>query len=113
LLLTQAAHRKTREHVLYAALRAAGIKPGYRTHGFHLFRHSAGSIVHSITRDVKTTRELLGLSRLSTTADERVRQLDREGKLPAEKMPSGQRVFRVEDVERLAEERTRLSAKAR
>lgn len=38
---------------------------------------------------------------------ERVRQLEREGKLPAEKMPRGQRVFRVEDVERLATERER------
>jgi len=36
---------------------------------------------------------------------ERVRQLEREGKLPAEKMPHGQRVFREEDVERLAVER--------
>jgi DNA-binding transcriptional MerR regulator len=38
---------------------------------------------------------------------ERVRQLEREGKLPAEKLPSGQRVFRSEDVERLAFERER------
>jgi len=38
---------------------------------------------------------------------ERVRQLEREGKLPAEKMPRGRRVFRTEDVERLAEERER------
>lgn len=58
-----------RKEILYEALIAAGIKPGYRSHGFHLFRHSAGSIVHSITRDVKTTQALLGHSRLSTTAD--------------------------------------------
>ena len=58
-----------RKKVLYEALASAGFKPGYRSHGFHLFRHSAGSIVHSITRDVKTTQELLGHSRLSTTAD--------------------------------------------
>jgi DNA-binding transcriptional MerR regulator len=38
---------------------------------------------------------------------ERVRQFEREGKLPAEKMPSGQRVFRAEDVDRLAIERQR------
>lgn len=44
--------------------------------------------------------------RLDCSAD-RVRQLEREGKLPAEKMPSGQRLFRQEDVERLAEERAR------
>lgn len=40
-----------RKNVLHKALKAAGIEPGYRSHGFHLFRHSAGSIVHSITRD--------------------------------------------------------------
>jgi DNA-binding transcriptional MerR regulator len=38
---------------------------------------------------------------------ERVRQLEREGKLLAEKMPSGQRIFRTEDVERFAVERER------
>ena len=58
-----------RTEVLYKALQSVGIRPGYRSHGFHLFRHSAGSIVHSITRDVKTAQEFLGHSRLSTTAD--------------------------------------------
>ena len=58
-----------RKEVLPKALKAAGIEPGHRTHGFHLFRHSAGSIVHAITGDVKTAQELLGHSRLSTTAD--------------------------------------------
>lgn len=38
---------------------------------------------------------------------ERVRQLEREGKLPAEKTARGQRIFRAEDVERLAAERNR------
>jgi excisionase family DNA binding protein len=36
---------------------------------------------------------------------EYVRQLERAGKLPAEKMPNGRRVFKTEDVERLAVER--------
>jgi excisionase family DNA binding protein len=36
---------------------------------------------------------------------ERVRQLEREGKLAAEKTPRGQRIFNAEDVERLATER--------
>jgi DNA-binding transcriptional MerR regulator len=35
----------------------------------------------------------------------RVRQLEIAGLLPAEKLPSGQRIFRTEDVERLAAER--------
>jgi len=38
---------------------------------------------------------------------EYVRQLERTGKLPAEKMPNGRRVFKTEDVDRLAEERKR------
>ena len=38
-------------------------------HGFHLFRHSAGSIVHALTRDLKAAQELLGHSRISTTSD--------------------------------------------
>lgn len=45
---------------------------------------------------------------------ERVRQLEREGKLTAEKTPSGQRIFMTEDVERLAAEREQQkSEKAR
>lgn len=36
-----------------------------------------------------------------------VRRLADEGKLPAERTASGQRIFRAEDVERLAAERNR------
>jgi excisionase family DNA binding protein len=36
---------------------------------------------------------------------ERVRQLEREGKLPAEKTLGGVRIFRMEDIERFAAER--------
>jgi excisionase family DNA binding protein len=36
-----------------------------------------------------------------------VRRLADEGKLPAERTANGQRIFRTEDVERLAEERAR------
>ena len=38
---------------------------------------------------------------------EYVRQLERAGKLPAEKMPNGRRVFNAEDVERLRAGRAR------
>lgn len=38
---------------------------------------------------------------------ERVRQLEREGKLPAEKTPNGRRIFKATDVENLAAERER------
>lgn len=60
---------KLRTKVLYPALEKAGIKRGKSTHGFHLFRHSAASIVHAQTRDLSLAQELLGHSRLSTTAD--------------------------------------------
>jgi DNA-binding transcriptional MerR regulator len=43
---------------------------------------------------------------------ERVRQLEREGKLSAEKTPRGVRVFNAEDVERLAAERERQNREA-
>lgn len=36
---------------------------------------------------------------------ERVRQLENAGKLPAKRTASGHRIFRTEDVERLAAER--------
>jgi integrase len=58
-----------RHRVLYPALEAVGIKRQDRMHGFHLFRHSAGSIVHALTRDLKAAQELLGHSRISTTSD--------------------------------------------
>ncbi len=55
--------------VLYPALKSIGIARERNRHGFHLFRHSAASIVHAQTRDVSLAQKLLGHSRLSTTAD--------------------------------------------
>jgi len=55
--------------VLYPALKRVGIERGPNSHGFHLFRHSAASIVHEETRDMSLAQRLLGHSRLSTTAD--------------------------------------------
>ena len=57
-----------REKVLYPALRKAEIEPGDRTHGFHLFRHSAASILAELTHDPMLVRDLLRHTRLSTTA---------------------------------------------
>ena len=52
--------------------------------------------------------EILGTTdaalRLRCSA-EYVRQLERSGRLPAQKMPNGRRVFKADDVERLAAER--------
>jgi DNA-binding transcriptional MerR regulator len=50
---------------------------------------------------VTDTAVRLGLS------TSRVRQLESEGVLPAEKLPNGQRIFLAEDVDRLALERKR------
>jgi integrase len=58
-----------RKKVLYPAMKHAGIVPQARTHGFHMFRHSAGSIVHAKTGDLKLAQELLGHARISTTSD--------------------------------------------
>jgi hypothetical protein len=46
-----------RKEVLYPALKKAGIERVDRTHGFHLFRHSAGSIIHAQTGDLKLAQE--------------------------------------------------------
>jgi integrase len=58
-----------RNMVLYPALERAGIKREPRSYGFHLFRHTAGSIVHELTSDLKLSQELLAHSHISTTAD--------------------------------------------
>jgi len=54
---------------LYPALKRAGLKREPRSYGFHLFRHTAGSIVHELTSDLKLSQELLAHSHISTTAD--------------------------------------------
>ena len=58
-----------RKDVLYPAIAAAGIKRVSRSHGFHVFRHSAATLVHTQMRDLKAAQELLGHSRIDTTAD--------------------------------------------
>src|SRR5262249_18759341 len=58
-----------RRVVLYPAMERAGIERSPRSHGFHLFRHSAASIVHALTSDLKLAQELLGHATIATTAD--------------------------------------------
>jgi integrase-like protein len=55
--------------VLYPSLQRVVIKREPRSHRFHLFRHTAGSIVHELTSDLKLSQELLAHSHISTTAD--------------------------------------------
>ena len=54
---------------LYPAMDSAGIQRKARAHGFHMFRHSAGSIVHAKTGNLKLAQKLLGHARISTTSD--------------------------------------------
>lgn len=57
-----------RKKVLYPALVKAGIIRGARTHGFHLFRHTAATILAELTHDPMLVRDLLRHEKLSTTA---------------------------------------------
>jgi len=50
-------------------MKAAGIIRVSRSHGFHIFRHSAASILYAERGDLKQTQEFLGHARISTTAD--------------------------------------------
>ena len=58
-----------RRVVLYPAMDRCGISREKWSHGFHVFRHTAGSILHAQTGDLKLAQELLGHSRISTTSD--------------------------------------------
>jgi integrase len=58
-----------RRVVLYPAMDRCGVSREKWSHGFHVFRHTAGSIVHAQTGDLKLAQELLGHSRISTTSD--------------------------------------------
>jgi integrase len=58
-----------RECVLYPVMDELEIERREREHGFHIFRHSAGSILHARTGDLKVVQEILGHSRISTTSD--------------------------------------------
>jgi integrase len=58
-----------RGSVLYPALDAVGIERRPRQHGFHLFRHTCGSIVYALTGDIRLAKDALTHSRISTTSD--------------------------------------------
>jgi integrase len=58
-----------RDSVLYPAMDRAGIERGPRTHGFHIFRHSAGGIIHKKTGSMKLAQIQLGHSDMGTTAN--------------------------------------------
>ena len=58
-----------RQSVLYPALDEVGIERKPRQHGFHLFRHTCGSIVYALTGDIRLAKDALAHSRISTTSD--------------------------------------------
>lgn len=57
-----------RESVLYAAMDRAGVERTPRTHGLHIFRHTAGSIGYDKTGKMKVVQKLLGHAQESTTS---------------------------------------------
>ncbi len=57
-----------RESVLYAAMDKAGVKRSPRAYGFHIFRHTAGSIGYDKTGKMKVVQKLLGHAQESTTS---------------------------------------------
>jgi integrase len=65
-----------RNYVLRPALQAAGIQPSKQTHGFHLFRRSASRILLKMTRNPKMVQDYLRHSRISTTIDDYVQEVE-------------------------------------
>jgi integrase len=58
-----------RAQVLYPALKAAGITIVPRESGVHALRHSAGTILYEMTRDIELVKRFLRHSRIGTTSD--------------------------------------------
>lgn len=59
-----------RNQILYKAMDKIGIERGKGTHGLHMFRHTAGSLVfNTTTGNMKAAQEQLGHSNMQTTAN--------------------------------------------
>lgn len=59
-----------RKRVLYPAMKKAGILHELpRAYGFHIFRHSGGSKIHELTKDLKQAQTYLGHSSIGVTSD--------------------------------------------
>lgn len=61
-------HSALRNH-LGKAMKAVGITQIKGQHGFHIFRHSAGTLIYSKSRDLKLVQGTLGHADISTTSD--------------------------------------------
>jgi len=62
-------HDSLRRTVLYKAMDKAGIQREKFNHGFHIFRHSAITMLYRLTGDLKRAQGFARHSRISTTAD--------------------------------------------
>lgn len=58
-----------RHRVLYPVLDRLGIKREDRRHGFHIFRHTAGTMLYAKTGNMKLAQEALGHAQMSTTSN--------------------------------------------
>lgn len=67
---------RMREH-LHRAMDTAGIKRVSGKHGFHIFRHTAGSLIYMKSRDLKLVQSTLGHANISITSDVYVHLDDR------------------------------------
>lgn len=61
-------HSALRNH-LGKAMKAVGIEQIKGQHGFHIFRHSAGTLIYRKSRDLKLVQGTLGHADISTTSD--------------------------------------------
>ncbi|HET9529359.1 MAG TPA: site-specific integrase [Blastocatellia bacterium] len=62
---------------LYRAMKQAEIHRTSGKHGFHIFRHSAGTLLYSRSRDLKLVQGMLGHADISITSDIYVHLEDR------------------------------------
>ena len=58
-----------RRRVLYPLMDKLGIRRGHRTHGMHIFRHTAATQLHELTGDIEQAQKALGHARRATTED--------------------------------------------
>ena len=56
-----------RRCVLYPLLDELRIKRGKGTHGFHIWRHTAATLLRVMTGDIETAQKALGHAHQSTT----------------------------------------------
>jgi integrase len=86
-----------REQVLYPALKAAGIEIRARESGVHALRHSAGTILYEMKRDIELVKRFLRHTRIGTTSDIYVHPSDTAAIEAVDAMASV--YFEVKDVE--------------